>query len=71
MAERAEHLQWAKERAYAYLPGDPLQAMSSFISDLSLDERTAGHPVGELMMMHAMAGRLDATECRRLIEGTN
>lgn len=67
---RAEHLTWAKERALEYLP-DTSQAMASFLSDLSKHEQTAGHPVGELMAMHAMSGLLTEANCRDLITGTN
>lgn len=67
---RAEHLAWAKERALAYLPDDVPNAMASLISDLNKHEDTADHAVGELMMMHAMSGLLDARERRSLIEGT-
>lgn len=68
---RAEHMAFCKTRALVYLPDDPNQAMASFNSDLSKHPETMGHPVGMLMMGTAMAGRLDAAECRRLIEGTN
>lgn len=67
---RADHLAWAKERALAYLPDDPNQAMASLVSDLNKHDDTAGHAVGELLMMHAMSGLLDARSCRELIEGT-
>jgi hypothetical protein len=70
---RAEHLAWCKERALEYLPDDPAQAMASFVSDLGKHPETAPSKgvIGELMMMHAMSGLLDATTCRNLIEGTN
>lgn len=68
---RAEHLAWAKERALEYLPADPNQAMTSFLSDLAKHEETQGHSVNELMMMHAMGGLLDARNARDLITGTN
>jgi hypothetical protein len=35
---RAEHLQWAKDRALAYLPHDPANAWASFASDIEPDE---------------------------------
>jgi hypothetical protein len=68
---RAEHLAWAKDRALEYLPGDVNNAMASLVSDLNKHEETAGHPVGELLIMHAMSGLLDDRTCRDLIEGTN
>ncbi len=66
---RAEHLAWAKERALAYLP-DWQNAMASFNSDLNKHDETAGHPVRDLLMLHAMSGLLNERECRDLIEGT-
>jgi len=66
---RAEHLAWAKQRALMYLP-DWQQAMASFVSDLNKHEDTAHHPVGELMMMHAISQLLDERTCRELIDGT-
>lgn len=66
---RAEHLQWAKDRALAYLP-DTSQAMASFVSDLGKHDELAGHGVIELMGMHAFSGLLDERNCRELIEGT-
>jgi len=68
---RAEHLTWAKERALAYLPGDPNNAMASFVSDLNKHSETEGHVVGELMVMHALGGLLNERTCRDLITGTN
>jgi hypothetical protein len=76
---RDEQLQWCKDRALAYLPGDVPQAITSFMSD-------AGKPFGDqpslidwdqgamvmlaqLGMMHMMSG--DAGEARRWIEGFN
>jgi len=49
---RAEHLDWAKQRALAYLP-DWQNAMASFVSDLNKHDETAGHAVQELMLLHA------------------
>lgn len=67
---RAEHLDWAKGRALAYLPDTP-NAMASFVSDLNKHEGTRSHPVGELLIMHAMSGLLNERNCRDLITGTN
>lgn len=71
MMERAEHLEWAKTRALQYLPGDPVEAAASFISDLSKHEDLHDHPVKELMAMHMFGGLLTERNCRELITGTN
>lgn len=68
---RAEHLQWAKDRALAYLPNDTTNATASFLSDLSKHPELANHPVRELISVHMFAGLLDERNCRGLIEGTN
>lgn len=70
MMTRAEHLAWAKERALMYLP-DYGQATSSFVSDLNKHDDLRDHPVKEMLGMHAMAGLLNPSSCRDLIEGTN
>lgn len=67
---RQQHLDWAKERALVYLPGDPNQAMTSFMSDLGKHPELAEHAVKELMFMHAMSGLLNVQTCQQLIEGT-
>jgi len=68
---RDEHLAWAKQRALEYLPASPPLAMMSFVSDLNKHPQTAGHPVMELLAMHADGGLLNVHTCRQLIEGTN
>jgi hypothetical protein len=68
---RSEHLAWAKERALEYLPDDPDQAATSFISDLAKHPDTSGHVVIEMLAMHAAAGLWSDGEVRRLVEGTN
>lgn len=42
---RSEHLQWAKDRALAYLPHNPAEALTSFLSDMRKHEETANHPM--------------------------
>jgi hypothetical protein len=69
--DRVEHLQWAKDRALAYLPADVNQAMTSFVSDLGKHDELRGHPVEDLIIMHAMSGLLDERTCRQLIQGTS
>jgi len=70
---RAEHLQWAKDRALEYADqGDVGQAMASLGSDLNKHPETKGHSGMELMMMLAMGGHLDSpAELRKFIEGFN
>ena len=70
---RAEHLQWAKDRALEYADrGDASGAMASIGSDLRKHPETAGHPGIELMMMHLMSGLLNGPgELRKFIEGFN
>lgn len=67
---RAEHLQWAKERALEYLP-DYGAASASFISDLLKHDELRDHPAIDLLGMHTWSGLLNESECRRLIEGSN
>jgi len=69
--DRAEHLAWAKERGLAYLPSDPVQATTSFISDLRKHPELAGHGVQELIAMHMFSDLLDERTARELIAGTN
>lgn len=71
MMTRAEHLAWSKERALEYLPSDPQQAGTSFISDLNKHDELRDHAVQELIFMHMMAGLASEKEIRNLISGTN
>lgn len=73
MMTRAEHLQWAKDRALDYADcGDLNSAMASMASDLSKHPETAGHPGMELWMMLAMSGHMQtAAEVRDFINGFN
>jgi hypothetical protein len=56
---RDEHVEWSKQRALEYLPGDPQQAFTSMASDLGKHPETEGHPAIELGMMMLMSGMLD------------
>lgn len=69
MMTRAEHLQWCKDRALAYLPGDPQQAFASMGSDLDKHEETRGHVGMELGMSLMMTDNL--RDMRNFIEGFN
>ncbi len=66
---RAEHLQWCKDRALAYLPDDPQQAFASMGSDLNKHEETRGHPGMKLGMSLMMTDNLH--DMRKFIEGFN
>ena len=71
---RREHLDWAKARALAYLPGDPAQAFASFTNDLmKFEPRDAGWiEIIKLGMALAQNGHLEfAHQMRDFIEGTN
>lgn len=41
LMNREQHLAWAKERALEYLPKNPPQAISSFMSDITKHQETA------------------------------
>jgi hypothetical protein len=73
MMTRAEHLQWAKDRALEYADrGEVSEAMASLASDLGKHPDTAAHPAIELMVMLAMGGHLSQPgELRKFIEGFN
>lgn len=69
---RSEHLQWCKDRALAYLPHAPQNAIESMLSDLGKHDGTKNHCGIELGMMLIMGGHLVAgLEARRFIEGFN
>lgn len=73
--DRAEHLEWAKQRALAELDtdpygGGPTLAVASLTSDLHKHPETAGHGGLELLWRLLAAGFLDdPTETRKHIEG--
>lgn len=69
---RAEHLQWCKDRALEYCDqGDLTNAMASMVSDLGKHDETA--PSANLWtsvgLMEVMSG--DKQRVRRFIEGFN
>jgi hypothetical protein len=72
---RAEHLQWAKDRALEYADqGDIANAMASLGSDLRKHPDTAASAaiVADLMMPLAMIGDFERPgELRKFIEGFN
>jgi hypothetical protein len=73
--DRAEHLQWAKDRALEYADaGDTGNAIASLRSDLGKHPETAQSVgvVDELMMPLAMMGDFERPgELRKFIEGFN
>ena len=59
--DRAEHLQWCKDRALEYVDaGDLDNAFSSFQSDMTKHEGTNGHSALQLGMMLLMGGHLSS-----------
>ena len=71
METRAEHLNWAKDRALEYADrGDMANAIASLGSDLNKHPETKNHSAMELMMMMATSGQFDRPgELRKFIEG--
>jgi hypothetical protein len=72
---RAEHLQWCKDRALEYADaGDTASAMASMMSDLGKhpDTRSRGGARAELMFPLALMGEFEKPgELRKFIEGFN
>jgi len=71
--ERAEHLQWCKDRANEYIDnGDANEAFASMVSDMSKHHETKDHRALEIMMMMKIGGRLNgADQMRTFINGFN
>jgi len=71
--KRAEHLQWAKNRAFEYIDaGDVSTGWTSFVSDLSKHAELAGHTAIELGMLQILGGLLSTpAQMREFIDGTN
>lgn len=71
---RAEHMQWAKDRAMEYVDRRDLQgALASMTSDLRKHEETGGPAVEMLLATIGISAVLnnDTAEMRRFIEGFN
>ena len=68
---RSEHMQWCKERALAYLPGSPTDAVSSMASDMLKHQETKDtQPM--LLMLGLMAAQSgNVAEVERWITGFN
>ncbi len=71
--DRAEHLQWCKNRALEYVAaGDTQGAFASMASDLRKHPETEKHVGIELGMMQLMTGMLSTPDAmRHFIEGFN
>ena len=69
---REEHMAWCKQRALAYLPDDPMQALTSMMSDLDTHPETRSHTGHKLTIALMMLGKLRTpAEARKHIEGFN
>lgn len=70
---RTEYLEWAKQRAYAYLErGRVMEAYKSFSSDLAKNAETHDVELIKLMTLEVLAGNLGTVEAmRKFIEGFN
>lgn len=69
--DRAEHLQWCKDRALAYLnTGDVQQAFSSMASDLAKHPDTAHHRETMMLGLGELQNN-DVAGMRRFIKGFN
>lgn len=69
MTTRAEHVQWCKQRALEYLPGDPRQALGSMLSDMRKHDETIGviTDMGPIVIFEMMNPTPESA--RRFIEG--
>lgn len=67
---RDEHLAWAKRRALEYLPRDPLEGMTSMMSDLTKHPELKDHSGLRIAPMFYGAHG-DPVAVRRWIEGFN
>lgn len=65
---RDEHLAWAKERALEYLPGDPVGAEASMLSDLTKHPETVNH-AGRMLAPMFYGKHNDPDEVRSWIQG--
>lgn len=64
------HLDWAKKRALAYLPQEPVEAMTSMMSDLTKHPELKDHVGLQIAPMFYGASK-DERAVRRWIEGFN
>jgi hypothetical protein len=73
MQPRAQHLEWCKKRALAYVDqGDTANALASMFADLAKHPKTRNHPDIERGDLLKIAGLLSTPqEMRHYIEGFN
>ena len=73
MQPRAQHLEWCKKRALAYVDqGYVQQALSSMIGDLRKHPKTADHPGIALALGRMAFGDLTTSgQVREFVEGFN
>jgi hypothetical protein len=71
--KRAEHLQWAKDRAIEYVKRDELgNAYASMMSDLNKHPDTRNHPALLIGTQLLITGNLNTPEqMKHFIEGIN
>jgi hypothetical protein len=70
MMTRDEYLEWAKKRALEYLPGNPVEAMTSMMSNLIKHPELEKH-VGLQMAPMFYGAHNDPQAVRRWIVGFN
>ncbi len=70
LMSREEHLAWCKKRALEYLPGNPLEAMTSMMSDLQKHPELENH-IGLQIAPMFYGAHHDERQVRRWIEGFN
>jgi hypothetical protein len=70
---REEHLEWCKKRALEYCDqGDPLNAITSMLSDIAKHPETKSDALTQMTMGLLMIGQLQTVEeARRHINGFN
>ena len=67
---REEHMRWCKDRALAYLPASPAEAVASMLSDLGKHEETKRAAAGGVFMEGMRAAMsTNPDDARRFIEG--
>jgi hypothetical protein len=67
---RAEHLEWCKKRALEYLPREPVEAMTSMMSDLKKHPELENH-AGLRIAPMCYGGHTDSRAVQKWIEGFN
>jgi hypothetical protein len=69
---RAEHLEWCKRRAKAYIEeGQLSDAVTSMVSDLQKHPETENHPGSQIGMMMMLSGQFTKESITKFIDGFN